>query len=90
MPRINFKKFNLFTDISQERTDTIDVSRAFADILYKRGTGIAIHDLALRIYRSEGEMALSAEDAAIILENAKSACTPVFIDSLNANLREGE
>ena len=90
MPKINFKKFNLFTDISQEHTNTVDVSRAFADNLYKRGNGIVVHDLALRIYRSEGEMTLSAEDVAIILENAKSSCTPIFIDSLNANLREDE
>lgn len=90
MPRINFKKFNLFTDISQEHTNTIDVSRAFADSLYKNGNGIVIHDLALRIYRFEGEMALTAEEAAIVKDHAKRCCTPLFMDSLDANLVEGE
>lgn len=88
MSRINFKQFKLFTDITQKHTDTIDVSRLFADILYKKGSGIVMHDLALRIYRSEGEMQLSKEDVAIIKDMANSCCTPTFIDSLLANLVE--
>lgn len=88
MTRINFKRFKLFTDITKRHADTIDVSRIFADILYKCGSGIAMHDLALRIYRSDGEMQLSPEDVAIVKEAANSCCSPAFIDSLSANFVE--
>lgn len=88
MAKINFKQFKLFTDISQERTNTVDVSRAFADSLYRNGNGIVVHDLAMRIFHSDGEITLPAEDVAIIQGHAKQCCTPLFIDSLAANLEE--
>ena len=88
MAKINFRQFKLFTDITQERTDTVDVSRAFADTLYKRGSGIVMHDLALRIYRSEGEMELTPEEANIIRRSGEQFCTPIFSDSIKANLVE--
>ncbi len=80
----------MFTDISQEHTDIIDVSRVFADTLYKNGSGIVEHDLALRIYRSEGGMTLTAEEASIIRALTKRCCTPLFIDSIEANFVDGE
>ncbi len=88
MAKINFRQFKLFTDITQERTDIVDVSRAFANTLYTRGSGIVMHDLALRIYRSEGEMELTPEEANIIRRAGEQFCTPIFSDSINANLVE--
>lgn len=88
MPKINFKQFKMFTDITQTHTNTLDVSRAFADTMYKNGSGIVMHDLALRIYRSEGEMQLSPEDVEVIKGTATNFCTPSFIDSVVANLVE--
>ena len=88
MAKINFKQFKLFTDITQQHSDTVDVSRAFADTLYKNGSGIVMHDLALRIFRSEGEMELTHEDVVTIQRAAERLCTPVFIDSIKANLVE--
>ena len=86
MARINFKQFKNYTDITQERTDTIDVSRVIADLLYTRGTGIVMHDLALRIYRSEGEIVLNKEEEAVLMNAVERLCTPIFIDSIIANL----
>lgn len=86
MAKINFKQFKLFTDITQERTRTVDVSRDFADILYQQGSGIVTHDLALRIYRSEGEMELTDEEVSLIQRFAQQVCRPAFIDSIDANL----
>lgn len=86
MAKINFKQFKYFTDITQEHTDVIDVSRVFADMLYQRGSGIVIHDLALRIYRSKGEMELNQEELTILQKTAEQLCTPVFIDSFKANI----
>lgn len=88
MSRINFKEFKVFKDITQTEFRTVDVSRAFADTLYKNGTGIVMHDLALRIFRSEGEMELDKEEERIVRQTAAAFCTPVFIDSLSANFTE--
>lgn len=83
---INFKKFKLFKDISQTDSVTMDVSRDFSDLMYKNMNGIAAHDLALRIYRSTGEIELSREEAELMMEFAKQT-TPIFIDSLEANIK---
>ena len=88
MSKINFKEFKLFKDITQTEYRTVDVSRVFADTLYKNGTGIVIHDLALRIFRSEGGMELDGEEEQLICKMAMNFCTPVFIDSLSANITE--
>ena len=76
----------MFTDITQTQTQTIDVSRVFADLLYRNGNGIVVHDLALRIYRSEGDMELTREEESLLQTMSKQVCTPVFIDSFNENL----
>lgn len=88
MSKINFKQFKIFTDIAQTESRTVDVSRVFADTLYKNGTGIFVHDLALRIFRSEGEMELSKEEEQVICKAAAQFCTPLFIDSLGANFTD--
>lgn len=82
---INFKQFKLFKDISQTDSVTMDVSRDFSDLMYKNMNGIAAHDLALRIYRSSGAIELSREEAGILVEFAKQT-TPIFFDSLQANI----
>ena len=83
---IHFKKFKLFKDISQTDSVTMDVSRDFSDLMYKNMNGIAAHDLALRIYRSTGEIELSREEAELMMEFAKQT-TPIFFDSLEANVK---
>lgn len=83
---VNFKKFKLFKDISQTDSVTMDVSRDFSDLMYKNMNGIAAHDLALRIYRSTGEMEISQEEAGLLMEFAKQT-TPIFYDSLQANIK---
>ena len=48
--------------------------------------GIRYYDLALRIYRSTGEIELSREEAELMMEFAKQT-TPIFFDSLEANVK---
>lgn len=76
-----------FTDISQTSTIEVDFRKDFADLMYKNVNGIEAHDLALRIYRSEGSMELSDGDIAIIKALASKA-TPIFYDSILANIKE--
>ncbi len=90
MAKINFKAFELPTDISGRQTRTADVRESFADLLYKNVNGVAAGALAMKIYRSEGELELSGEEAATVVKLAEQLCTPIFIDALKKALGEGE
>lgn len=88
MATINFKQFNVYTDITQENVQAVDVSCVIADQIYKNVTGIAAHDLAFRIYRSENEVTLSEEELELIRKIAQQFFTPIFIDSLENNINK--
>ena len=75
----------MFVDIAQEDTRVVDVRREFADIIYKSVNGVVAHDLALRIYRSEGEIEVNPEEFGIMSQIAESG-TPIFNDSFKANV----
>lgn len=89
MAKIDFKKFKMFTDITQERTVEVDARKTVADVLYIQFSGIAAHDLAFRIYRSEGEMEVNDEEASLLMQLGEQS-TGVFRDSLHAALDKGE
>ncbi len=86
MTTVNFKQFKTFTDITREKTSLVDVRKPLADALYKTANGIAAHDLALRIYRSDGEMELEDSDVQLLRDFAKTL-TPIFMDSLEENFK---
>lgn len=86
MPKIDFKHFKVFADITQEKTETIDIALMFSDMLYKRVNGIVAHDLALRIYKAEAPVEFTEQELAVLKPFVEENFTPVFIDSFNANL----
>ncbi|MCM1301912.1 MAG: hypothetical protein NC226_09340 [Bacteroides cellulosilyticus] len=85
MKQIDFKNFRQYDDISHETTTTVDIRRAFADLMYKNMNGVAAHDLAFRIYRAEDPITLNEEEETIIMRLAENGL-PIFMDSLKANL----
>lgn len=87
MKNIDFKRFKIFTDITREKTSLMDVRTPLADTLYKNANGIVAHDLALRIYRSDGEIELEDSDVRLLRDFANTL-TPIFMDSLEENLKE--
>lgn len=82
--KINFKKLRMYADItrSEESVLVIDARKQFADILYKNGAGIECLDLALKIYRSDGEDEYTEQEYSIMKQMA-SMCSPMFIDAIN-------
>lgn len=84
---IDFQHFKSFTDITNAATIEVDIRKDFADLMYKNMNGIEAHDLALRIYRSEGDMEVSDSDVSLIKALASKA-TPIFYDSILANIKE--
>ena len=85
--KIDFRKFRLFTDITQEKTKETDVSFKFADMLYKKCDGIMAHDLALRIYKSKDPVEFTQEELDALMPFVNTYFTPLFIDSFTANIR---
>ena len=86
MAKIDFKHFKMFTDISQSKTEELDIATMFADMLYKRVNGIVAHDLALRIYRATEPVEFTDAEMAMLKPFIEANFTPIFIDSFNANL----
>ena len=82
--KIDFKRLKMYSDItrSEESVLVIDARKQFADILYKNGSGIECLDLALKIYRSDGEEEYSEQEYSIMKQMA-SMCSPMFIDAVN-------
>lgn len=87
MPKIDFKHFRVFTDISQKETKEMDVSFKFADMLYKKRDGIMAHDLALRIYKSKDQVEFTQEELDELKPFVNTYFTPLFIDSFTANIQ---
>ena len=80
--KINFKQFPIYTDITHETREAVDVKNSLANTIYMNVPGIAAHVLAEKIYKSDGEIELSNEDIELI-----KSCAPlfsgVFMDSFN-------
>ena len=87
MKVVNFKKFEMYEDISQTRTISVDVRQEFADNLYKQGHGIEALDLAMRIYKTDGPVEFNKHEFAV-LEEFVLFGTPRFIESFKINVRD--
>lgn len=82
--KIDFQHFRMFTDITREHTEEIDIRRDFADLIYKGSNGVMALDIATRIYKSADEVEFSAEESEFIYTFV-SGTTPIFQDSFRAN-----
>ena len=88
MKTINFKELAISLDVAQTKKQTVDAREQFANILYTHVNGIAAHSLAMTIYRSDGAVDVSDEDANFINAVSAQFCTPAFIDAINEQLKE--
>lgn len=75
----------MFTDIRQVDNIIIDYSVDFADLIYKNSNGIMPHDIAMRIYKSDGPIPFTDEEFDFLQEFVKGM-TPIFQDSFAANV----
>ena len=48
--KINFKQFPIYTDITHETREAVDVKNSLANTIYMNVPGIAAHVLAEKIY----------------------------------------
>lgn len=77
MAKINFKQFKVAQDIAHTKFSEHDLREGIANHLYKERGGIASLDLAMKIYRSEGETEYSDKEVGMlrdILANSTFNC----------------
>jgi hypothetical protein len=86
MKTINFKEFVLALDIARTKKQTVDIREVFANIIYTRVNGIKAHSLSMMIYRSDGIVEITDEEAELIKTVSGQFCTPAFIDAINEQL----
>ena len=85
---IDFQHFKSFVDISHvDRLET-DIRRDFADLIYKNANGVMAHDLAMRIYKTEGPVELTEEELNFLNIFVRDT-TPIFQDSFKENINNG-
>ena len=83
--KINFKQFRLKDGIGIDDFHMANVQMELATVLYDKGTGIASHALAMKIYNSDtGLVELSRREFLHLLAFSEDLMTPKFIDSLRA------
>jgi hypothetical protein len=87
MKTINLKELAVYTGVSKTEKVTGDARESFANIVYTRMNGIQAHELAFRLYRSDGAVSVSDGDAQIIMNVARQYCTPAFIDAIEEQLK---
>jgi hypothetical protein len=78
----------MFTDISRKNEVIVDVRSDIANVIYTGLTGIESHNLAFKIYNSDGVIELSDIEKDIIIKAAEHFCKPAFIDSVHEQFKE--
>lgn len=86
MKKINLKSIKVYLDINKENSITSDLRLDFANLLYVNVNGIAAHDLAFRLYKSEGDIEITEQEENILLETVETYCVPAFIDAIKEQL----
>lgn len=80
--KIDFTDISIPTGIDKREQVRTDVRRDFANVIYRLGTGIEAHALALKIYNSAGPEEFTERECKLIRGFA-GKCTPAFIDAIN-------
>lgn len=88
MKKVNFKEFDVFTDISKRQRVRCDMRRSVANLLYNQMHGIEALNLALTIHRSEGELSVSDDDLRMLQTAVERFGTPALIDAFAEHVKE--
>lgn len=88
--KINFKEFQLYTGCDKTTTIAMDVRKRIGDAFYLHGAGIAQAELALRIFKSDGPIELSADDMNTLTQVGRLLLPGTIIDCLDMNVQREE
>lgn len=87
---INFEKIEVPENLAKTRVQVVNIKEAFADAIYQRGTGIACHSLALKIYNSDGATEYNEREVQLISTLAQSIVTPAVMDGITEAIKRGQ
>ena len=77
MKKINFKEFQIQENLFSDTTTLVDVREGFSTVVYKNSQGIKGLDLALKIYKSDGEIEFNDDELQIIKNISEICIAPI-------------
>ena len=77
MKKINFKEFQIQENLFSDTKTLIDLREGFSNVVYKNSQGIKGLDLALKIYKSDGEIEFNDDELQIIKNISEICIAPI-------------
>lgn len=77
MKKINFKEFQIQENLFSNTKTLVDVREGFSNVVYKNSQGIKGLDLALKIYKSDGEIEFNNDELQIIKSISEICVAPI-------------
>lgn len=88
MKKLNLKEIEIYRDITKTQKEMFDFRLDFSNLIYINAIGIMAHNLALKLYNSDGEIELTEEEVELVKNIVNSFCIPAFIDAINEQLKD--
>ena len=77
MKKINFKEFQIQENLFSDTKTLVDVREGFSNVVYKNSQGIKGLNLALKIYKSDGETEFNDDELQIIKNISEICVAPI-------------
>lgn len=77
MKKINFKEFQIQENLFSDTKTTVDLREGFSNVVYKNAQGIKGLNLALKIYKSDGEIEFNDDELQIIKNISEICVAPI-------------
>lgn len=89
MKKINFKEFQIQENLFSDTKTLVDLREGFSNVVYKNSQGIKGLDLALKIYKSDGEIEFNNDELQII-KSVSEICVAPITKAIQDILNEDE
>lgn len=86
--KLNFAKMKVYEDITKKNISVRDLRVGYADIIFKRGTGVADHALMHKVLDCTEETEFTDGEVERLKEFFETYCTLMFLDVFNDHLEE--
>ena len=77
MKKINFKEFQIQENLFSDTKTLVDLREGFSNVVYKNSQGIKGLDLAIKIYKSDGEIEFNDDELQIIKNISEICVAPI-------------
>ena len=77
MKKINLKEFQIQENLFSDAKTLVDLREGFSNVVYKNSQGIKGLDLALKIYKSDGEIEFNDDELQIIKNISEICIAPI-------------